>query len=416
MRGCRPGFIRKRRFMSAPRGPFRFKVFAAVALAAALILLTIVLVPQWLSKQARLEVLRSHVAEIARLAASVVDGNLHRELLDSRNYSAEKYDRVLAPLVRFHLASPQIFYVYTMMARGGETYFVLDTTSSTEIAEKSERRPSKYMEHFNSTETDASQWLQRLARGETWVYPDFQHDEYGYFLTGHTPIYDSQGRYSGFVGVDFDLDYYLAQERRFHTIFLGSILAALAAALVIGALIASYHRGLEQRILTHYESSVRDELTGLLNRRGAMEAINKSLALRERSYCTLVIDIDDLKLINDTEGHAVGDAAIISLAATLRDSVRDRDLTARLGGDEFLVFAPNCDRHGAHEIAHRILERAEAAVQEGLPRYSVSIGICANVGGTTDFDSMYRRADEALYRAKAAGKNRLAACDEPVPA
>lgn len=398
--------------MSAWRSPFRIKVFVIATLVTALVLVTIVLVPQWLSKQARLDVLRAHVGQIARLAASTVNGDRHRELLDPGNFSQEKYDRVLAPLVSFHQAIPDAFYVYTMVERDGQTYFVLDTANASAIANLSDRRASKYMEHFRSDETDPEQWLARVARGETWVYPNFQEDDFGTFLTGHTAIFDSQGRYSGFVGVDFDLNYYLAQERRFHAILFGSLTAALLAAIIIGALIASYHKGLEQRIHTHYESSVRDELTGLLNRRGAFEAIRKLLAQGERSYATLIVDIDDLKQINDTAGHAAGDAALVRLAATLRECVRDRDLTVRLGGDEFLVFAPSCDRDGAHEIAHRILDRAEAATQQGSPRFSVSIGICTTVIGNEDFDVLYRRADEALYRAKAAGKNRLAVYDE----
>jgi diguanylate cyclase (GGDEF)-like protein len=385
-------------------------VFVTVTIAAAAVLLTIVLVPQWLSKQARLDVLRTHVAQISRLAASTVNGDLHRELLDPAQFTQEKYDRVLAPLARFHQSIPEVFYVYTMVERDGETYFVLDTANSPVISSQyPERKASAYMEHFRSNEENPQRWLTRVARGETWVYPDFQSDDFGNFLTGHTPIMDSQGRYSGFVGVDFDINYYLAQEARFRAIRIGSIVASLIAAIIIGALIASYHRGLERRMLAHYETSVRDALTGLLNRRGAWEAIRNALARRESSYAALLIDIDDLKHINDSQGHAAGDAAIVSLAAALRDSVRDRDLTARLGGDEFLVFAPNCDEHGAQDIAQRILERTDAASRHGGPRYSVSIGICVEDAGVEEFDAMYRRADEALYRAKSAGKNRLAA-------
>ena len=188
--------------MTASRRPFRISVFVTVTLVAALVLLTIVLVPQWLSKQARLDVLRTHVAQIARLAASTVDGDLHRELMNPANFTQEKYDRLLAPLVRFHQAIPEAFYVYTMMERDGQTYFVLDTANAPVIAQHSDRKGSKYMEHFRSDEVDPQRWLARVARGETWVYPDFQRDDFGDFLTGHTPILDRQGRYSGFVGVD----------------------------------------------------------------------------------------------------------------------------------------------------------------------------------------------------------------------
>src|SRR5512138_3795787 len=108
---------------------FTPRTFWTVALAAAVVLGTIVAIPQFLSKQARLEVLRSHVGAIARLAASVVDGDLHRQLLDPANKTPELYARTLAPLVRFHAAYPDIFYVYTMCEKNGQSYFVVDTAA-----------------------------------------------------------------------------------------------------------------------------------------------------------------------------------------------------------------------------------------------------------------------------------------------
>jgi hypothetical protein len=108
------------------------RTFWIVTLASVLVLGAMVAIPQWLSRQARLEVLRSHVGEVAQLAASVVDGDLHRQLLDPANYSPELYEKTLAPLVRFHSAAPEIFYVYTMVDRGGQSHFVVDTAASPE--------------------------------------------------------------------------------------------------------------------------------------------------------------------------------------------------------------------------------------------------------------------------------------------
>ena len=116
-----------------PETRFDPRIFLLASLAAAAILVSIVAIPQWLSEQARLEVLRSHVGEIGQLAASVVDGDLHRQLLDPPNYSEELYARALKPLVRFHSADPEIFYIYTMVDRGGVAHFVLDTAKSPEL-------------------------------------------------------------------------------------------------------------------------------------------------------------------------------------------------------------------------------------------------------------------------------------------
>jgi len=318
----------------------------------------------------------------------------------------------LRPLVRFHSANPEMFYVYTMVERDGATYFVLDTAASPDLKSARHLRASAYMERFQIRKEYESDWLQQIAAGNTWVTPTFQQDDYGDFLTAHTPVYDSQHRYSGFVGVDFDLQYYLAQEARFRAIGAWSLAAAILASLLIGYLIARYDFDLKHRIEEHYHTSIRDGLTGLLNRRGALDAIGKSLARRTASYATLLVDIDDLKAINDTRGHAHGDAVIGCLADAIRSSIREGDDCARLGGDEFMVFAPDCDAHGATEIARRILNTL------GVPRseldgatFSVSIGIAVQDHAGAGFERMYRDADAALYHAKSAGKRQFALFD-----
>ena len=96
------------------------------------------------------------------------------------------------------------------------------------------------MERFDLRKEYKDDWLEQIAAGKTYVTPTYQHDDYGDFLTAHAPIYDSEGRYSGFVGVDFDLQYYFAQEARFRTIAIGSLVAALIVALVIGFLVTLY--------------------------------------------------------------------------------------------------------------------------------------------------------------------------------
>ena len=168
------------------------------------------------------------MGEIGQVAASVVDGDLHRKLLDPTNYSDELYARALKPLVRFHSADPNIFYLYTMVDRGGVAYFVLDTAASTDLRTKNKLRASAYMERFDLREEYKNDdWLQQIAAGKTYVNRTFEQDDYGEFLSATSPIYDSEGRYSGFVGVDFDLQYYFAQEARFRAIAIDSLIAAL---------------------------------------------------------------------------------------------------------------------------------------------------------------------------------------------
>jgi diguanylate cyclase (GGDEF)-like protein len=386
---------------------FTPRTFWTVSLAAAVVLGAIVAIPQVLSKQARLEVLRSHVGAVARLAASVVDGDLHRQLLDPANKTPELYARTLEPLVRFHAAYPDIFYVYTMVERDGQSYFVVDTAAESEqLKSHNKLVPSEYMEPFKQLDVEPDpDWLQQIASGKTYVYPDFQLDKYGTFLSGHAPIYDSQGRYSGFVGVDFDLQYYLAQEASFRAISIGTLTGAMLLALLIGYVAARYHFDLNDRMEQQYRASIRDELTKLLNRRGALTAVSEALAVRASTYATILVDVDDLKSINDNYGHVTGDELLVGVAAAIRESVRASDICARFGGDEFLIFAAGCDLDAATEIARRILSKV---------RSGVSIGIDIAPLNEATFETMYRRADQALYRAKGAGRNRYVIAESEV--
>ncbi len=387
---------------------FNPAVFAASSLATAAVLVSLVAFPQWLSKQARWDEIRSNVAQISQLAASVVDGDLHRQLLDRANYSPELYARALKPLVRFHSADRNIFYLYTMVNRGGVPYFVLDTAASPDLVTPHKLRASGYMERFDIREEYADDWLKKIAAGETYVNPNFEQDDYGDFLTAHTPIYDGQGRYSGFVGVDFDLEYYLAQEARFRAIAIGSLVAAVIVSLLIGALITLCHSSIRGRMQELYDKSIRDSLTGLLNRRGALEAINTALARDTGTNATLLLDIDNLKLINDLRGHVTGDAVIARTAFAIRESIRDGDECARLGGDEFIIFAPGCDMAGAEGIAQRILAKlAKPELPLADARFSASIGIAVHSSSDCNFAQIYRDADEALRQARAEGKSRI---------
>ena len=397
-----------RRAKNVPRR-FHWLVFIVASLAAALVLVSMVAIPQWLSKQARWEALRSHVGEIGQVAASVVDGDQHRKLLDPANYSDELYARALKPLVRFHSADPNIFYLYTMVDRGGVAYFVLDTAASPDLRTDNKLRASAYMERFDlRDEYKNDDWLQQIAAGKTYVNPTFEQDDYGEFLSATSPIYDSEGRYSGFVGVDFDLQYYFAQEARFRTIGINSLIAALIGSVVIGYLVALYYSAMQGRMQQLYDISIRDGLTGLLNRRGAIDTIGESLARHQASNAMLLVDVDNLKMINDLRGHATGDAVIALTAEAVRESIRDGDLCARFGGDEFLIFAPNCAVDEATKIAKRIIGRVSG---QSMPlagaRFSVSIGIVVHDGAQADFARMYRDADAALYRGREDGEGRV---------
>jgi diguanylate cyclase (GGDEF)-like protein len=179
----------------------------------------------------------------------------------------------------------------------------------------------------------------------------------------------------------------------------------------LGFFAARYQYDLYDQIQRHYQSSMHDELTALINRRGALAAVATALARRKAtSHATLLVDIDNFKNINDTYGHAAGDSVIARLAASINRCIRMGDICARLGGDEFMIFAPDCDLAGAREIAERLLNYVRVDLAAGSANFTVSIGISVEKHLNADFDAMYRRADTALYQAKSDGKNRFAVC------
>lgn len=156
-----------------------------------------------------------------------------------------------------------------------------------------------------------------------------------------------------------------------------------------------------------------DALTNLMNRRTFSARLHQELSRAqryERDLSLLIIDLDWLKAINDGHGHAAGDRAIEGVAAALRQTLRTADLAARYAGDEFVALLPETAAGEAMGIAQRLGERvAQLALGPQGACLSVSIGVadlaCAEARSAED---LFVAADEALYRAKAAGRNNVA--------
>lgn len=151
------------------------------------------------------------------------------------------------------------------------------------------------------------------------------------------------------------------------------------------------------------ELALRDQLTGLYNRRAFEERLEEERARAARSgesLALVVIDLDGLKTINDAGGHLAGDEALRLAAEALRSSTRQSDLPCRLGGDEFAVILPGADIHAALTVA----DRAKGRLDElSAGRYRFSGGAAVDAGISVPAHELYRTADDAAYRAKAAG-------------
>lgn len=157
-----------------------------------------------------------------------------------------------------------------------------------------------------------------------------------------------------------------------------------------------------------------DHLTGLVNRRMFFEAAEIELGRwkrRPRPIAIVMFDADHFKRVNDTHGHPAGDAVLRNLAATLKATFRDCDVVARIGGEEFAVLLPSTGAVGALAVANRFLQAVAAQrvqVDGAEIRYTVSGGIACMDETVADLGALMKRADKALYAAKAAGRNQVA--------
>jgi two-component system, cell cycle response regulator len=165
------------------------------------------------------------------------------------------------------------------------------------------------------------------------------------------------------------------------------------------------------------ELAVTDQLTGLHNRRymaGQLEALVKRAALGGDQVAALVIDIDHFKMINDGYGHDVGDEVLREFAVRLASNVRAVDLPCRYGGEEFVVIMPDTRLADAERIAERIRLHVAGSpfrVMGGseLLTVTISIGVAATLGAEDRPEALLKRADEAVYEAKASGRNKVIA-------
>ena len=164
-----------------------------------------------------------------------------------------------------------------------------------------------------------------------------------------------------------------------------------------------------------------DGLTGLFNRRYLEGALERELARAERgssSLALLLLDIDHFKSFNDTYGHMMGDLVLKKVATTLQRGLRQADVLARFGGEEFVVLLPQVGERGAMESAERIRAALESSsIHPGglRKRVTVSIGLAMFRDHADSSESLLRVADEAMYRAKDAGRNRVVVAEAPVP-
>jgi len=167
---------------------------------------------------------------------------------------------------------------------------------------------------------------------------------------------------------------------------------------------------LRLRLQEKHEQAVRDPLTGLHNRLAYDERVMQEFARWKRygqSMVLMMIDVDHFKNVNDTYGHKAGDKALVLIADQLRNHLRESDFLARFGGEEFVVLMPETDLESAVVAAEKLraaVEQSQFHYQNAQVSITVSAGL-AQLRKDDSTESVFQRADEAMYRAKEAGRN-----------
>ena len=172
-----------------------------------------------------------------------------------------------------------------------------------------------------------------------------------------------------------------------------------------------YQQELESKNTELAEEARRDPLTGLLNRGGLSQAARASTARAGDAFTVAVLDLDHFKRINDTLGHAAGDRVIRIAAEEIQRGVRGSDVAARYGGEEFLLLMPATPLDAGVAVVERI--RTTIATRADLPApVTLSAGLAAGLAGRDSPDTLFQRADQALYLAKRRGRDRVEVAEE----
>ena len=163
--------------------------------------------------------------------------------------------------------------------------------------------------------------------------------------------------------------------------------------------------------------SVRDSLTGLFNRHYMEESLQRELAnaqRKQRPLALVMMDLDFFKSFNDVFGHDAGDLLLTEVGSLLGSKLRSTDIACRFGGEEFVIIMPDTGLEGAARVAERIRNNVAGSpfrVSDGkdLLTVTISVGVAATLGEGDTPQALLKRADEAVYEAKAQGRNKVCA-------
>jgi diguanylate cyclase (GGDEF)-like protein len=349
------------------------------------------------------------MAELARAMASQVDAGRHERLRGDADTDSPDYLALVTPLARQHAALDGVRNVYTMRLAPGGLVYVLDTARVASV--RSRATSVARVGHPVPTDSMDPAMAGTVMRGE--VFVDQQvYQEGNVSLRGvYAPIRDADGAVRAILGADYE-------ERQYTRLTWGESLRVLLVAMallgVVSVLVGSVVYLLRDRLGRILEErrleSIRDGLTGLYNRGFFNRRLERHVALARRGghpLSLLVFDADLFKRINDTWGHPAGDRVLEMIADQARRCTRAADLACRIGGEEFAIIMPDTATAEAEAVFRRLADGIRQPLRLGETEQvvTVSAGIATLDAGTADADALLSRADQALYGAKAGGRD-----------
>ncbi len=196
--------------------------------------------------------------------------------------------------------------------------------------------------------------------------------------------------------------------------FYFNMMVSLLITLLITIIVLLYVRRIHNKL---NELASNDALTGLPNRRTFYNQLEHFISLKARDkkdLSLIFVDVDDFKMINDAQGHDIGDNVLIDIAATLKSTIRHTDFIARWGGEEFIILLIDTQLQDAQLIAAQLRENIEKntnLLQQSKKKVTVSLGV-TQARDNDDADLLFKRVDNALYHAKRTGKNCVVTSEE----
>lgn len=376
-----------------------------VAFVVLLVCTIAVSVLYYAARKTVMDEVRRQLVCIASTAALQIDPVKHGQLKTHDDETTPTYKELREDLHRIRVANPDIRFIYTMTSTGRPNtwQFILDA----------EEDPAE-VSHIGD-EYDISK-LPEMQKAYSGAIADreLNRDKWGVFLSGYAPIYDVNWQPIAILGVDMTQEN--VQRRLMLLEAYSSIIWLIFFVLIILSALLYHQR---TRLLTvqrdvAYQLSLTDQLTQLANRRrfDLMFDFEFQVASRyNRPMAIIMGDIDHFKKYNDTYGHLAGDELLRKLSHLIQAGVRKVDLVVRFGGEEFAIVMPNTDIGGAEIVAEKIRKVVEAEEFYPIPGkqttpVTISFGIAAYPIHAKTKEELLNYADDALYAAKQAGRNR----------